>query len=91
MKALCAKILKEQGYRIDTEVSKDGVGEIDIVAYGQARPIIVEVESNLDDETIDDKLRRYYEGEPFRDVFVLDPTEMPDNRQQARVWIQEQL
>lgn len=91
-KTLVAKVLRERGYRIDTEVEKDGVGEIDVVAYGgEGPPFAVEVETNPTREVVDDKLSRYYRNEPFRDVFIIDPTEMPDSISGAREWVEGEL
>jgi predicted AAA+ superfamily ATPase len=92
VKLLVAKHLREQGYRIDTEVKKEGVGEIDVVAYGgEGPPFAVEVETSPTREVVDDKLDRYYRGEPFRDVFIIDPTEMPDSVSGAREFVEGEL
>lgn len=91
-KLLVARELRERGYRIDTEVHKGGAGEIDVIAYGTDEPpVAVEVETDPKEDVIQDKLERYYEGEPFRDVFVLDPTEMPEQLQAAAAWVKEEL
>ncbi|MDL0127041.1 hypothetical protein [Halobacterium salinarum] len=91
-KTLVAAVLRDQGYRIDTEVEKDDVGEIDVVAYGgEGPPFAVEVETNPTQEVISDKLSRYYEGEPYRDVFVIDPSEMPDSISGAREFVEGEL
>jgi len=92
-KLLTCYVLKERGYRVDTEVEKEGVGEIDIVAYGIADEpaFVVEVETSPTEDIVKDKIARYHDNEPYRDVFVLNPNDMPVNMLEAREWIQEQL
>lgn len=91
-KLLVARELRDRGYRIDTEVHKGGAGEIDVIGYGtDDAPVAVEVETNPKEDVIEDKLARYYEGEPYREVFVLDPTEMPEQLQAASAWVTEEL
>lgn len=91
-KLLVAKVLRDRGFRIDTEVVKDDVGEIDVVAYGtDERPFAVEIETNPTREVVKDKLSRYHANEPFRDMFVLDPGEMPDSLTEAREWVEGKL
>lgn len=90
-KALVAKVLKDQGWRVDTEVKKDGVGEIDVIAYGNGVPFCVEVETDLDADVIAEKRSRYVENEPFRDVFSIDPRAMPADLEEAREWVEAQL
>jgi len=92
-KMLVAKALKERGYRVDTEVVKDNVGEIDIVAYGVSdEPAFgVEVETSPTEDVISDKLSRYHDGEPYRDVFVINVSEMPVDMLEAYNWVQDQL
>jgi len=91
-KALVAQVLKARGFRIDTEVAKESAGEIDVVAYGKDdAPTVIEVETDPTEAVIQDKLTRYYEDEPFREVFVIDPTEMPESLFEARNWVSEQL
>jgi hypothetical protein len=91
-KTLVATVLRDRGYRVDTEVVKDGVGEIDVVAYGlDEPPFAVEVETNPTRDVVSDKLSRYYRGEPFCECYVLDPTEMPDGLEAAREWVERKL
>ena len=91
-KTLVAKVLRDRGYRVDTEVVKAGVGEIDVVAYGlDEPPFAVEVETNPTKAVVSDKLSRYYRGEPFCECYVLDPTEMPDSLEAAREWVEANL
>jgi|GEM_PF-2168064 len=78
-KAALAWTLKQQGYRVGSEVAKDGAGEIDVVAYGgQDPPVAVECERGMTDDVMADKLSRYVDGEPFRDMYPVDVDEMPD-------------
>lgn len=92
-KMLVAFKLREKGYRVDTEVPKEGVGEIDVVAYAapDEPAFAVECETSPTDETLNDKMERYYHNEPFRDVFVLVVNDMPENILDALAWVEDQL
>jgi len=91
-KCVVAYVLKDQGYRIATEVEKEGVGEIDVIAYGtEDEPIAVEVETNPSDEVVKDKLSRYVQGEPYRDMFLLNVDEMPATWSEAIDWVEGEL
>jgi hypothetical protein len=89
---VCYK-LKERGFRVDTEVGKEQAGEIDIVAYGVSDEpaFAVEVETNPTKDVVSDKIARYHDNEPFRDVFILNVSEMPKNILNALAWVEEQL
>ncbi|MCG1003084.1 MULTISPECIES: hypothetical protein [Halobacterium] len=91
-KALVAKVLRDRGYRVDTEVVKEGVGEIDVVAYGlDEPPFAVEVETNPTKAVVSDKVSRYYRGEPFCECYVLDVDDLPDSIADAREWVEAQI
>lgn len=90
-KALAGYVLAERGWRIDSEVEMPG-GEVDILAYGTAeKPLVVEVETDVTQTVIDEKLDQYWKDEPIRDVFFLDPTEMPGEIDAAKEWVEGQL
>lgn len=91
-KALVGKVLKEKGYRIDSEVSKDECGEIDVVAYGYDNDKFgVELETSPTEEVIQDKLDRYCYGQIWREIFVLNLNEMPMDMLKAKEWVEDQL
>jgi len=92
-KAHTAFVLRDRGYRVDSEVKKDGVGDIDIIAYGKAdeTPFAVECETKPDPKVISDKIDRYVTNEPYRECFVLDVDEMPSNHQDAIAWVRDNL
>jgi hypothetical protein len=91
-KALAAWVLKQEGYRVGSEVEKDGVGEIDVIGYGtDDPPIAVECETDISDEVIRDKLERYVWGEPFRDLFVVAVDELPAERDAALEYVRESV
>lgn len=78
-KATIAWVLKQDGYRVASEVTKDGAGEIDLIAYGtDDPPVVVEAETNWQDGVLADKVSRYVKGEPYRDILPVEVTEMPD-------------
>lgn len=74
-KMAVGKVLAEAGYKIDSEVSINGF-QCDILAYGleDRRPIVVELESEYDDEIVSQNIDRYYEG-PIREVYTLSVDE----------------
>jgi RecB family endonuclease NucS len=92
-KTLAGHYLKhEQGYRIVSEVEHSDRGEIDIVAYSlDGAPIAIECETSPTDEVVQDKVDRYVHGTIFRDVFVINVSEMPENIMDAYSWVSEQL
>lgn len=78
-KLAIAWVYKQQGYRVSSECAKDGVGEIDLVVYGtEDPPLAIEVERNMTDEVIRDKISRYVDGEPYRDCIPVDGDTIPD-------------
>lgn len=81
-KMSAAFILRENGYRVDSEVKHDTRGEIDILAYGhesRLSPIAVEVESNPFGEVVQDKLKRYVDGTPITEMYLINVSELPEN------------
>jgi len=82
--------LKKLGYRIDTEVELSN-GEVDILAYDGDDIIVVEIETNADPETIQDKIKRYTQNEPPRDIFVIDPTNAPETLSDRREFVSEEI
>jgi len=72
-KSVAAKVCIDAGYTVASEVVNYNGKEADIVAYGHEnrRPIVVELENGLTDETKDRKLRHYHVA-PVREVYVID-------------------
>lgn len=90
-KALVAYVLKQRGFRVDSEV-EGPTGIVDIAYWGQEDPpAAVEVETGMDEETIRDKVSRYHDGQPFREVFVIDPAQLPIETDTAIAWIETEL
>lgn len=90
-KAALAWSLKQQGYRIGSEVAKDSAGEVDVAAYGlDDPPVAVECERSMTEDVMADKLARYVDGEPFRDMLPVDVDSMPDV-EVLREWADEQI
>lgn len=90
-KASIAWVLKQDGYRIASEVVKDGAGEIDLVAYGtEDLPVAIEVETGWEDEVLASKLERYVKQEPCRDILPVEVTEMPAV-EDIQAWAEEQV
>jgi len=85
-------VLKQEGYRVASEVTKDGVGEIDVIGYGtEDDPIAVECETDISDDVVRDKLERYVWGEPYRDLFVVGVDELPAERDAALEYVRESI
>lgn len=77
-KAAIAWVLKQQEFRVASEVEGPG-GEIDLVAYAlEDPPLAIECEKDMTEETMQDKLERYVYGQPFRDMLPVDVDTMPD-------------
>jgi hypothetical protein len=78
-KTLTAKVCLQNGYMIDTEVEHPNYGEIDVLAYApQKLNFAVELETEPDEETIQDKIDRYVHGtEPIDDCCVVDVSSLP--------------
>jgi hypothetical protein len=91
-KLAVAWVLKERGYRIDSEVTMDN-GEVDILAYGREDGdiIAVECETSPTKEVVRDKIDRYVSGQPVRECFVLTVNDMPNTIQEAVEWARGEL
>jgi type I site-specific restriction endonuclease len=89
-KTLVAKVGKDQGYRVCSEVEHDDRGEIDIVLYGRKdeAPVAIELETNPQEDTISDKVERYVRGTPIRDILLINLDDMPTDIDEAEEWIQ---
>lgn len=81
----------ELGYHIGFEVSHPERGEIDVLAWNEDDIVCVECETSPTDDVIDDKLSRYVEGTPIRDMFILNVSELPAEWSHAYKWVDEQL
>jgi len=89
-----AHILRNAGYRVDTEVVHPERGEIDLIAIptkDSQEPFAVEFETSPTPETTQDKLERYYEGTPFVEVYVVNLSEVGTDTLEMRKDIQMQL
>lgn len=90
-KCVVGFVLKQQGYRISSEVEGPN-GEADVLFYGtEDEPAVVEVETNPTEDVIESKLRRYVDGEPIRECYVLPVEDMPENIHDAREWAEAEL
>ena len=73
-KTVAAKVLIDAGYTVASEVTNRGNDkEADILAYchESRRPIVVELENNLGEDTKDRKLRHYH-IQPVSEVYVIN-------------------
>lgn len=91
-KAILAFQLKQQGFRVASEVEGPDGQVADLIAYGtEDPPVAVETETNLSDEVIQKKVGQYVNGQPMRDVLPIDVDQMPENIHEAREWAGGQL
>lgn len=89
-KLLTAYTLREQGYRVDTEVQM-GSGEVDVLAYSGEDKFVVECETDPTTEVVSEKVGAYVRGEPVRECFVLPVDQMPLDMKAAQEWIAQEL
>jgi len=89
-KTVAAKVLKDQGYRVDTEVVMPA-GEVDVLGYSEQDIIVVECESKPNSNTFSSKLNRYIHGQPPRDMFWIDVNHVPGNIGEAYDHITDEL
>jgi hypothetical protein len=93
-KVATAHILRNAGYRIDTEVTHPERGEIDVIAIPtkeSQEPFAVELETSPTPETTQDKLERYYDGTPFVECYVVNLSKVGTDVIEMRKDIQMQL
>ena len=90
VKTVTAKVLKDQGYRVDTEVTMPD-GEVDVLGYSEQDMIVVECESNPDSNTFSSKLNRYVHDQPPREMFWIDVDAVPGNIGEAYQHITEEI
>jgi len=93
-KLATAHILRNAGYRIDTEVTHPERGEIDVVAIptkDSQEPFAVELETAPTPETTQDKLERYYDGTPFVECYIVNLAKVGNDVIEMRADIQTQL
>ncbi len=86
-KTVAAKVAIDAGYTVASEVENYHGKEADILAYGHEnrRPIVVELENGLTDETKDRKLRHYHVA-PVREVWLINLDEWENNNP---AWLRE--
>jgi hypothetical protein len=87
-------LLKDHGYRVDTEVTHAERGEIDVIAIpcdGDEHPFCIELETSPTEDTISDKVDRYHDGTPFRDIFIINVSELPTDILEMRAQIAAEL
>lgn len=80
-KTAVAYVARDYGYQVSTEVGHDQYGEIDVLAYHPDRiNWAIEVETDPDKESIQDKLERYVESnDVIDDMQVITVGELPAN------------
>lgn len=89
--ALAAAIY-ETGRGWDSEVRFPNGREADIVDLGpdDGQPVVYEVETDYTKSDVERKLNHFHLG-PVRDVIVVDPTELPQNPEDAVEYLLESV
>ena len=79
-KTVAAHVCLEAGYVVASEVVNKHDKEADILAYGHdsRKPIVIELENGLTEETRDKKLT-HYNVDPVREVWIIDLDVWMDN------------
>jgi len=90
LKLVVSWYLKQQGYRIDTEVEMSN-GEVDVLAWTAEDIIVVECESSPTQSVVSDKIARYVENEPPRECWVLNVNDAPQELHNRYKWVAEEL
>lgn len=90
-KSTAAKVAIDAGYRVQSEVVTKNGDECDILAFGLEgrKPIVIEVENDCTDETVQKK-QEQYKTPDIREVFVISLDEAPADPDELYEYIQEQ-
>lgn len=95
LKTLAGHYLQDEyGYKVAHEVKcNDGIA--DLLAYGledRISPIVVEIETNAQDDVLDEKFKQYCVNEPVQELYVIDPIELPsEGIMPAYEWVSENI
>jgi len=81
----------EHGYHVGFEVEHESRGEVDVIGVRENDIIAVEAETSPTQDVVDDKLSRYVEGTPIRDMFLLNVNKLPAEWMEAYKWIDSQI
>jgi len=79
-KLATCRVLKNNEYRVDTEVPKENVGIADVAALptqDDQRPFLVELEHSPTTDTVESKLERYWRDEPWVECWVINLNRAP--------------
>ena len=89
---LCGYILQNADRSWDEEVEV-GNGRVDVLDYGDfdEAPLAIEFESNPTQPTIDEKVEKYCDAGPCRDVLILDLRNAPNHIDELADWIEGEL
>lgn len=85
-------VFRDRGYRVESEVTHDDRGEIDVLGYQSPTDIrCIEIESNPDDGVVSDKYSRYVDGTPIQEMHLIDAGEVPTDLPSAVQVIENKL
>lgn len=91
-KAVTAYILRERGYRVDTEVEMPD-GELDVLGYanGEGDMIGVELETNVTQDVKSRKIDQFYTNTPLRECWIIEVNDLPTDIEAMKAEIEAQL
>lgn len=92
-KCAAAYVGVENGYRVDSETEHQERGEIDILLYGNPERITlaVEIETDPENDVVQDKLERYVYNTPIQDMILIDVDEIPTEMHRAKHYVAGEL
>lgn len=92
-KAVTCHILEGRGLGYSTEVEHNHRGEIDVLWHGpeDGAALAIEIQDDMSDETLSDKLDRYVHGTPIRDMLVINLDDLPEDMIDWRQHIKTEL
>jgi len=88
------RVLRKNGYRVSTEVEHPERGIVDVVAIPQQegeKPFVVELETAPTDDVVSDKIKRYHDGTPFYEMYLIDVNALPMDIMEMEAHIADEL
>jgi hypothetical protein len=92
-KAFASYWLDQAGWVVNGEVTVEGRGEVDILAWGRQgyMSYCVEVETSPPEDVAQRYLEQYIHGTPIDELVVLNCNAMPNELDHASAWVADQL
>jgi hypothetical protein len=93
-KACVAYLGQINGYRVDSEVEFDNGKECDILLWGHdsRNTLVVETETNWNDQVLEAKLNQYVEPyPPIDDMLCIEVLDLPENSMDVLEYVSHQI